>query len=382
MKKRTICRSSGLAVLAALAMLGPAPLAAQEPGPASGETRVHVVRRGETLWTLAEYYLGDPLLWPTIYRLNPNVVEDPHWIFPGEELLLIPPDTMSVAPTPVAEPGVEQSVEVPPSQEQEAPPPAVEGNLGAPTVFAKNWSRHLTATITSGRARRIRGPSRSEFYSAGFLTEGETLSWAAVEGATDQSTFGTLTATSSAVINESVALRAPEGATYQVGDTLFTAVLSREVTGWGRVVKPTGLIRVDRVAGREVVGTVIAQFNRVADGQVAMPVEPFRLSTEAREIEITNGMEGHVIATRDRDPVPGHRDVLFIDLGRTDGVALGDLFEVMVPRPGFEESGGRRIALMKVVHLRPHSSSVVIVAQADIGIKPGTPVRLISRTTS
>ncbi len=49
--------------------------------------QVHVVQPGDTFWSIAQEYLGDPHLWPQIWEQNQWVL-DSHWIYPGDPLLL------------------------------------------------------------------------------------------------------------------------------------------------------------------------------------------------------------------------------------------------------------------------------------------------------
>jgi len=394
MRKTTTFLSS-LVALGTAGLIGPAAtIQAQETPPPAGTLQtptVHVVVRGETLWDLATRYLGDPYLWPQIYRMNTLVVEDPHWIFPGEELRLEPlaevegdPGLIEVEPEVIDQEEVrrgEPEVEAPPPVAPRPPPTET-----APTVFLRNRDagRGLATRRTSD-VYRYRSLRPGDFYAAGFLTEDEQLPWADVLGNVGTPTLGNLTASSSARIFNEIEVHAPASAVYQVGDSLLVASLTREVRDWGWVVMPTGLAMVTSVAGSNVRAEVVTQFGRISDGQFALPVEHYNDPGNIVPVPVENGMMGEVIAARDITPIPNHRDVVFINLGASDGVSLGDIYEVLQPIGDAETpvtAEMEQVSLLQIVHVREHSASGLLVNIVDLGTGPGAEVRLVRKMPS
>lgn len=60
-----------------------------ESGELLGPDGTYTIRRGDTLWDLAQQFLNNPWYWPKIWADNPYV-ENPHWIYPGNPLLIRP----------------------------------------------------------------------------------------------------------------------------------------------------------------------------------------------------------------------------------------------------------------------------------------------------
>ena len=52
------------------------------------EPSVHEVENGDSLWKLADEFLGDPYLWPYIYRANKNRLSDPDKLKVGMSLVI------------------------------------------------------------------------------------------------------------------------------------------------------------------------------------------------------------------------------------------------------------------------------------------------------
>ena len=165
MRKTTTFRSSLVALAVAGSLLPAATVQAQDTNPASGVLQtptVHRVVEGETLWGLAVQYLGDPYLWPQIYRMNTLVVEDPHWIFPGEELRLEPLAETEGDPGLIeVEAGVIEQEEMLPVEEEVAPPtpvaPPPPPTENTPTVFLPRGNEGRRRVASLGESARSSG---------------------------------------------------------------------------------------------------------------------------------------------------------------------------------------------------------------------------------
>jgi LysM repeat protein len=369
--------------------------------------QTHTVRQGDTLWDLAKQYRGDPFLWPDLYRINTNVVEDPHWIYPGEVLQLVAGDSVHAVPTAdtpappteavaaastdtVATDSVAVDSAAVATSEPQAPEPepvAEPASLAQLTqvsagesgdeqgLFGPKRTKMLQESLRAYTHQTYRPLRRSEFYSSGFLTENEKLPFGKVLGPVIPEQISASSTGKDALPYSLVGVEAPRGASYQVGDTLLVARIGPEFRGFGEVVIPTGLLRVMDTVQGNYVASVIATYGPIRNGQRVLPAEKFTPSGEVHAVPVSEGVHATFLGGPGRQDMKTPQMVVFLDKGREDGVAPGDMFEIR--RTAERLPDGRQLindvmATMQVVHVRDHTATARLLNILSPDIAPGT----------
>ena len=49
---------------------------------------LHTVKKGDSMWGLCDFYYGDPWAWPQLWAYNKSIT-NPHWIYPGDKIRML-----------------------------------------------------------------------------------------------------------------------------------------------------------------------------------------------------------------------------------------------------------------------------------------------------
>ena len=332
-------------VIAAAALFAAAPLAAQDEPAQPGQ--VHVVRPGETLWDIARACLSDPFLWPEIFRLNTATVEDPARIYPAERLVL-PSCAGQVDEGPAFGP--------PPQQGPQGP------------------------TLRIGQMEERPAVLQGDFYRASFVARPREVP---LVGRLEEAEYQSVVrAQIPPQINlyDRVFVRV-DPARVAVGDRLHFLREGREIRRIGRVYQPSGIGTVAAMDGATATVVIVGMFDQVRPGDAAIPVEAFPILHTGRPAAVSADLQGRVLDFENSSPLQRTESILFLDIGRSAGVGLGDEFEVYDP-PAERRWGTRpevAVARMQVVKVTEGTASVRVTHLEQPRIAVGLPVRRVAR---
>lgn len=366
---RNLIRCIPLAVAAGV--LAAQSSAAQEPRP-----NTHTVVRGDNLWDLSQRYLGNPFLWPEIYRLNRDVIEDPHWIFPGEVLRLPGPEP-TVAAAPPA-PGTPRP-----------PAPAPVGALET-TVFGRVQPPTTTqpiAGVPTAELGMIPPPTvrPGEVIAAPYVDrEGGPRGWGRILKSGDIPGIASAERTSFQAhdrlfISPPVAQVAPEGErylTYRLGPTL---------EGQGQIVIPTGVIEVTRAARSDVaaVARVVRAFAEIRLQDRLIPLDTAGITSSVRPQRVSNGPSTTVKWVYGEPVLPSVQSYVVLAVSAREGIRMGDEFLIYQPQTraeiGRPSDPEIPIGKAQVVRATSYGVTAVVLGQEQPAIKEGMAARVTAR---
>ena len=389
--RMTICRSSWMVALVAGALAAPATLSAQQdttavpPAQPASEPRTHLVRTGDTLWEIARIYLGDPFLWPEIYRVNTAVIEDPHWIFPGESLAI--PDGFGPTPTVIAEAPQDSLTTEPQPQQPSLIFAPVNRDTEGPTVFSQRIERRTTGPTFQGAQEQPRTAVRlGEFRAAPWVDrDGGPRGNGRIVATTEMAGIAAASEKIRYTYNERVYILPPDRVAPQVGDRFLTYRVGPEINGLGQVMIPTGIVRIEEAYRGDNVASVariVAQYDMVMEGDGVMPLEPFDMDSTSRVAANDIGVTSRVVWIQGDPVLPSLQRYLVVDASSRDGVQIGD--QLTLVRPTTEITGGvtlpeQEIAIAQVVRVTDFGITAIILDQTQPAIKPGTLARVTGR---
>jgi hypothetical protein len=252
-------------------------------------------------------------------------------------------------------------------------------------LFKSTKARSVAEILKAYTDQPYRPLRPSEFYSSGFLTENQQLPYGRVLGPVTPQQIKATNSGANALPYTTVAVAAPRGATYEVGDTLLVVQLGEELDPYGHMVLPTGLAQVTASVDGHYLASIVAIYAPIRNGQKVLPVESFSPGVGARAVPIADGVRGSLLGGLGRQELKEPQMVVFIDKGREDGVSRGDVFEAR-RRPQRIADGTLRVnelmATFQIVHVRDHTATALVLNVVSPDIPPGTSVTQVAKLPS
>lgn len=297
--------------------------------------RVYTIKKGDTLWGISQRFIKDPQYWPNLWSHNP-FVSNPHFIYPGQKvaivdgkLLFLPIETDQTSP-------LQQTTAAGASQ---LPIPQEE------------------ITIKTNAA------------AEGFISMEELV------------TAGTLVDTTDARLlmaeNDRIFIAMESANNLQPGDIQTLVDVGRKikhpVTGepLGHHIIYLGKARIREINPPVMTADIISSEKEIMRGARLLPSLPRQKTVSLKKA--LKPLAGYVVASEDEKIALSQHDIIHVDLGTEDGLAIGNLLYITRPHERSESAlkshdmplPDALLGAAVVVNVQPRTATALILKSSE-----------------
>ncbi len=344
----------------------PAPTLMPASAPAEGEV-THVVKKGDTLWDIAKAYLKDPFRWPEVFKRNTDVVENPHWIYPGEVIRI---------PSGEVRPEVLARVTTKPAPAAAQFERTVFGTL---PPLVSNRLPSSGQVLGRERAGSVRV---GEIEAAPFADrEGGPIGAGRLAAAYDRPGIAAKASDQRFQLQDPIFAELPNGRAARVGDRYVAYVHGPLLTDESQLMIPTAIVRVESVeAGQLTLVRVVRQFAEIRLDQSLVALESVVLPSAMSPAPVSDGRTAHVLWVHEDPVLPSMQSYVVLTPEAGSEVKVGDQFTLMDatvdeshPAPAVPA------AMAQVVRVTPYAVTALVVDHDQPTIRRGMPARLTGK---
>lgn len=294
---------------------------------------IYIVKKGDTLWDISENFLKDPFQWPEVWKNNDYVI-NPDLIYPGNKLMLR-------------------------KLFKEVFPPKVK------KVKIKTTKPVVAKPVLPGK---VPVTNLSVFRTAGFIVRNISSVGTIIDSPLDRFTLSE---------GDTVYTDVGSGGNTSLGKKYLIYRMIRNIEhpithkDMGYLVKIVGALKIKKFMNNNSSSAVITDsYEEIARDDLLydyadLKVPMIDTSLQPQEKNIP----GYIIATKDGKTEIGLRDIAYLDAGKNQGVAPGDMFIAYRKKGGKPGDSAENttfkypkiiIGELKIIYVKDETSTVLI----------------------
>ncbi len=339
-----------------------------DPSTYPAGAKTYTIKRGDTLWALAQQFYNNSYLWPQLWEAN-TWITDAHWIYPGD-VLLVGGEVAQAEATTGAATGAAAGKAAAPSGAAGAP----SGAAGRPTAPA--GAVITAADAVGGTVSPVPLATEADIYCYGYIGDpnepmpNRISAWEDIEvryqpGATLQEIDGSQ--------GDLVFIDGGTSTGLTAGDTYLLIVPGDLVTHprtqnvIGRNYEYRGQVRVLCADATQARGIITQSCAQVPTGSrlkpmLQIPIPLARIPSLPAFCDPASGKTtGYIVSSRGGDWLTslGEGQLVQVNLGRDDQVQPGEFLTVF--RDGMPGSPRQVLGELAVLTAEGHTASAKII---------------------